>query len=470
MKIGLTRRMLVSFLVLSMLLPWPMTAWAGTVTPQQERELGQRFHLKIAATGAIMDDPIVNQYFKKLTGRVMRGAGLKADQYNFYIVRSNGINAFAVPGGYIYMHTETIISLENEGQLASILGHEVAHITSRHYARRLESSSSLSMAALAGMLVGALVATQGGGGNNIGALGQALIVGTGGGTISAMLANSREDEAEADAKGKQYISRAGYNPRDMYGAFKIMSNKTFKGSNEIPTYLTTHPALTSRLATTYKDYENAPPSPPDQAYQAFRDRVLALSGEPQRVRNVFTKRRNSNPNDHSAIHGLGLLAARQQSLPLADDLMGKALVLAPGNKEYLADLGDLALKRRKPAEAKNYYEKAGQDNRQAVLGLARATELLGDRNRAATLYDRAVGMDKDVYPEALEMAGRFYGNIGQKGKGHYYLARYFASKGDLDKAIFHYKETAKQADAGKYKTMASRESGRLEELKKDDKK
>lgn len=458
---------LVGMICLTLTLPWPLTAWAAPVTLKKEQELGKRFHLKIAAAGVLMDDPIANNYYKAIAARIMKGAGLRPDQYNFYIINSDGINAFAVPGGYIYMHTETIISLENEGQLASILGHEVAHITSRHYARRMESASSMSMATLASMLVGVFVASQGG---SSAALGQALMVGGTGATIQSMLANSREDEAEADAKGRQYLTKAGYNPRDMYKAFRIMADKTFQTNRDVPTYLTTHPALTSRLATTFKDYENSPPSPPDQRYQAFRDRVLGLSGEARRVQSILTRRLNANKGDHSALHALGLLAARQQNLPEADKLMTQALALAPGNREYLADLGDLALRRRKPAEARQYYEKAGQDNRQAVLGLARASELLGDQKQAATFYDRAVNMDTTPYPEALELAGRFFGQAGQPAKGHYYLARYFASRGNMDQAIFHYKETAKRSDAGQYKAIANREIDILTDLKKDDKK
>jgi predicted Zn-dependent protease len=445
----------------------PARAGAEEITPQKEKELGQRFHLKLAATGLIFEDPIANKYYKSITDRIMRGAGVKPDQYQFYIVNSGGINAFAVPGGYVYMHTETIISLENEGELASIIGHEVAHINARHFARRVEAASSLTMAYLAAILAGALLASSGG--NSGVALGQAAMMGGAGATIQAMLANSRDDESEADAKGRQYLGKAGYSLRDMYGAFRTMADRSFQVSQGVPTYMSTHPALTSRLATTFQDYAQLPPSPPDARYSAFRDRVLALSGEPRRVRTTFSKRLNADANDHSARHALGLLLAREQDLTQADKLMTQALALAPDNREYLADLGDLNLKRKKAAEAKNYYEKAGQDNRQAVLGLARASELLGDRGRAGTLYDRAITMEPEDYPEALELGGRFFGQNGQRGKGHYYLSQYFAATGNLDQAIFHLKEVAKQPDAGRFKALAAEGLKTLEEIKKEDK-
>jgi predicted Zn-dependent protease len=118
-----------------------------------------------------------------------------------------GLNAFAVPGGYIYVNTETIYNLENEGQLAAILSHETAHLTAQHFARRLEGSSTATVASVAAMLAGVLVASRGGG--SAGALGPALMMGGAGAGTQALLANSRDDEAEADAKGRDYLVKSG---------------------------------------------------------------------------------------------------------------------------------------------------------------------------------------------------------------------------------------------------------------------
>ncbi|MGL4209069.1 MAG: hypothetical protein ACRCTY_06735, partial [Candidatus Adiutrix sp.] len=119
----------------------------------------------------------------------------------------------------------------------------------------------------------------------------------------------------------------------------------------------------------------------------------------------------------------------------------------------------------KVSEARQYFERAGGDNRQAVLGLARASELLNDNPRAATLYERAVTMERDPYPEALELAGRFFGKNGQRAKGHYYLAQYFAAVGNIDQAIFHYGEVIKEPGGTNYKNIASREIKILQSMK-----
>ncbi len=454
-------RLLIFIMILAQAALVPPPAWGAEMTPQKEKELGRRFHLQLAATGAIVDDPIMTGYLRTVTERVLKGAGLEPGQYSFYILQNSGINAFAVPGGYIYIYTETLYNLENEGQLAAILSHETAHLTSNHFARRLESASASTAASLAAMLAGALVAGRSGASS--GALGQALMAGGMGAGIQGYLANSREDEAEADAKGRGYLIKAGYQPRDMYGAFKIMQDKTYQLSSDVPTYLTTHPALTSRLASTFSDAAQAPPAPPDPGYLAFRDRVLAGCGDLDLAQSFFSRRLNADPNDHGALHGLGLLAQRRQNLSQASQLIQKALALAPGREDYLADLGDLALKRRQPAEAKGYYEKA--HNRLAVLGLARTSELLGDRARAAALYDQAVNMAPYDYLPALELAGRFFGQNGQMDKGHYYLGRFFAGSGQISQAIFHYQQVT-----GQFRAQAEREKKILDEIKKDERK
>ncbi|MDR2140711.1 MAG: M48 family metalloprotease [Deltaproteobacteria bacterium] len=453
-----------------------LQAWGasplGAVSQKEELEIGRMVHRQLAGQRVLFNDPLVDQYIRRIGNRVLKAAGPQSYPFHYYVIQSDGLNAFAVPGGYIYLHTETIISLQNEGQLAAILAHETAHITSRHFASRQEAGKTASIASLAGILAGALLAAGGGSGQNTAALGQALMLGSVGASMQAMLANSRADESEADRKGRDYMIKAGYNPRDMFGAFKIMNDLSYHLSSGMPNYLSTHPGLAARMASTFADQANKPPAPADLAYAAIRDRVLALSAQTLRARRMFQKRLETNPNDASAIHGLGLLAAREQSLTQANDLMEKALKLSPNNPEYLTDLGDLALRRRKISEAAAYYEKARAQgsNLASTLGLARAYELQGKSREAGGLYDKAVEMGGDDYPEALELAGRFFGQNGQMVKGHYLLSRYFGNVGQLKEAIFHCKTVAKDPAGQLYKRSCEQDIRDYEEIMKDSKK
>jgi predicted Zn-dependent protease len=440
---------------------------AHAVTQQEEIELGRQVHMEIASQGAIFTDPYVVQYFMRVCQKLLRAAGPQSVPFTFSLVFSNSLNAFAVPGGYVYMHTETINSLENEGQMAAILAHEIAHITSRHFALRAEKNQVSSIAGFAGMIAGALIMSQGGGSGA--ALGQALMLGSSGAAMQSMLANSRADESEADRKGRQYMIKAGYNPRDMYGAFRIMNDKSFSLSSKIPTYMSTHPGIPSRLASTFADQQEAPPAPPDPIYMAMRDRVMAITGDPARVRSVMNTRLKDNPRDASALHALGVLAQRSKNLTQADKFYTQALEISPGNGEYLSDAGDLAYERRKPDEAVKLYSEArrrGDSTPQTILGLARAYEMLGREAEAARAYDQAVEAAGTLYPRALEMAGLYFSRKGDAVKGHWLLGEYFNQTGDVKDASFHYGEVAKLPGGARYKSRAEQHVRDLEEILK----
>jgi predicted Zn-dependent protease len=179
----------------------------------------------------------------------------------------------------------------------------------------------------------------------------------------------------------------------------------------------------------------------------------------------------ANPQDASALHGLALIAARELNLNLANEFMDKALKLVPQNAEYLADMGDIALRRRKPQEAIDYYLKSRSKDKglSATLGLARANELLKKDKEAASFYDEAVEMAGDDYPEAQELAGRFFGRYGQMAKGHYLLSRYFGNVGQLKQAIFHCQTAMREAAGGRYKISCEQNIRDFEEIMKESK-
>lgn len=423
--------------------------WA--ITPAEEIEIGRGVHMEISQQGAIFTDPYVNQYFQKVADRVANAAGKKPYPIHFYIVYANTLNAFAVPGGYIYFHTETLNSLENEGQLAAILAHEIAHLTSRHFALRAEKAATTNILSLAGLIAGALLLSQGG--SNAAALGQAALLGSAGASMQAMLANSRADEADADRKGRIYMIQAGYNPRDMFGAFKIMNEKSFSISSKIPTYLSSHPDIPSRLASTFSDLASFPPAPPDPVYLGIRDRVLAITATVDRARNLFLLRLKENPQDASALHGLGIVFQRNSNFTQAKKYFSEAIALSPKNSEYLSDMGDLLFTSAKFEEALKYYSQSiqvGDRTPQTYLGQARTYEILGKNKEATQAYNAAIKAAGDRYPMALEMAGIFFTKNNSPAKGHFYLGQYFFLIGKGKEAEFHFQETLKSQGGQTY--------------------
>jgi predicted Zn-dependent protease len=183
---------------------------------------------------------------------------------------------------------------------------------------------------------------------------------------------------------------------------------------------------------------------------------------------MFNRRLSQNPDDASAINGLGLLAVREVSYQQAEKYLSKAVELKPDNPMYLTDLGELALKMRDPEKAAQRFERARRagDNLLATLGLARAYELGGRTKEAAPLYDKAVGMAGEDYPPALEMAGRFFGQVGQTAKGHYVLSTYYVLNGRFTDALFHCGEAQRSPGGATYKGRCDQRGRDLEEVMK----
>jgi predicted Zn-dependent protease len=430
-------------------------------------ELGREIHMEIAKQDAIFTDPYVSQYFQRVCSRIQKAAGTSPVPLTFSLVYSDSLNAFAVPGGYIYLNTGTINSLDNEGQMAAIVAHEIAHITSRHFALRAEKNSSSTLAGFAGMIAGALLMSRGGASSA--ALGQAVILGSSGAAAQAMLANSRADESEADRRGRQYLIKAGYSARDMYGAFRIMNDRSFSISSRIPTYMSTHPGMSERLASTFSDQAEAPPAPRDPGFMAIRDRTMALTADRALVRNVMTARLKDDPRDASALHALGLLAFRSKNLGQADGYFRQALEIQPGNGEYLSDAGDLAYERRKPEDAVRHFSEArrrGDNTPQTILGLARAYEMLGRDAEASRAYDQAAAAAGSLYPRALELGGLFFSRKGDAAKGHFLLGEFFRQTGDPKTATFHYSEAVKMPSGAAFKRRAEQHIRDLEKFLK----
>jgi predicted Zn-dependent protease len=423
-----------------------------SATLAEEIKLGREVHMEIAKEGMLFDDPYVLRYYQKVCNKLLKVIGPQEQPFQFHLILSDSLNAFAVPGGYIYFHTETFNSLENEGQMAAILAHEIAHITSKHFSLRAEKNAAASLANLAGLIAGAVLMSSGG--HNSAALGQAVLMGSAGASVQSMLANSRADESEADRKGRSYMIKAGYNPRDMYGAFKIMNEKSFNISSSIPSYMSTHPGISQRLASTLSDQASAPKAPVDKEYLEIRDRVLALTANTERARNVFMKRLEDDPKDASALHALGLLAVRNMNFSQAEKYYKDALEIIPNKGEYLSDLGNLSFDRRKYDEAVKYFSdalKSGDRTPRTTLGLARSYELLGKNREASINYDAAVESAGNLYPQALEIAGLFFTTKGDQAKGHYILGNYYLQTGRPREAVFHYQETLKLPNSQKYK-------------------
>ncbi|MDO5483832.1 MAG: M48 family metallopeptidase, partial [Desulfovibrionaceae bacterium] len=213
---------------------WVGAFFFGGVSIKDEKEMGRKFDVMLRASLPMVEDPEVTKYVNHMLTRLTGKMPPQPFRFKASVIRHNALNAFAVPGGYVFLFTGLMMQVEREEELAGVLAHELAHVTQRHVASRLERAQYLTVGSLLLAVAGVAVGGPGGG---------ALAMGALGGSQSAMLNYSRLDETEADQIGLQFLTAAGYPPAGMVGGFKVLRQKSWMAGTSIPTYLSTHPAI-----------------------------------------------------------------------------------------------------------------------------------------------------------------------------------------------------------------------------------
>lgn len=214
-------------------------AGCGTLSIPQERKLGEDANRQIRQQVKLLRDRVVHDYVANVGAELVVAAGPQPFEYEFYVVEDDQINAFALPAGFIYVHTETILKARNVSELAGVVGHEVGHVARRHIAQnynRQRNTGILHQVAV----IGAGVA---GGSAAAGAVN--LLGGVAG--VAYLNTFGREAEADADAFAVEVLPRAGYDPRGLVSFFDTLAREGGAGG---PSFLSSHPAPKDRIQAT----------------------------------------------------------------------------------------------------------------------------------------------------------------------------------------------------------------------------
>ncbi len=246
------------------------------LSPQAERRLGEQIMQQIRRDPAYLDDPEVAGYISQLGQRLANHAEGARQPFVFFVVRDSMLNAFALPGGYIGVHTGLILAARTEAELAGVLAHEISHVTQSHLARLFGKQSQAQLAALLSMAVAILAARS----NPDVAIGAALTGQAAG--IQQQLNFSRDFEREADRLGLTMLEQAGYDTRGMASFFERMLQFGRLYENNAPGYLRTHPLTTERITDmenriAQRPYRQVPDS---TDFGLVRAKVRAYDGTP----------------------------------------------------------------------------------------------------------------------------------------------------------------------------------------------
>lgn len=213
-----------------------MGAAPQLVSVNQEVQIGRQAQQQVRRQVPPVSDATVNRYVDGIGARLVRHASGPRYPYSFDVANFREINAFALPGGPVWVHRGAIAAAQNESQLAGVLAHEVAHIAQRH------AASQMSKGIIANGLLGVLGALVG---NDRG--GQIAQIAGGLAAQGYMLKFSRDDEREADEVGAQIMKRAGWSPNGMVEFMQILRAKQGRDPGSVQTFLSSHPAPGERV-------------------------------------------------------------------------------------------------------------------------------------------------------------------------------------------------------------------------------
>ena len=406
------------------------------LTIKEEEELGRKFMQQVRRMN-VVDDQVICAMVTGVGDRITKNLPQQPFPFRFYVVQQDAYNAFAGPAGYIFINLGLLEAMENEDELAGILAHEIAHVTCRHISEKVSRNSKIQLASVAGVLAGIFL----GGG----AAANAMVVGSMAAGSSASLAYSRADEMQADEVSMGYLSAAGYGMRGTMSMLSKIRKKQWFGPEDVPTYLTTHPALEDRIAylDTWASMHPAmvnPPKPIDPyPFEKMHARLAALFGDTKETRNFFAQAVAKNPNDPVARYGLALTLARDQDKEKALAQMEKALEIKPFDPDFLRVMGEMCFdtgRLDRASHALGAAVAACPEDGEGLLWLGRVRLEQGGFQAAGDLLEKARSLRPED-TEVLYYLSQAMGKQEKTGWSHYYLGLYNQKKGDMRTARFH---------------------------------
>ena len=421
---------------------------SASFTLEDEKRLGKEFYDKLKKRDIFLDDPRVSDYISHLGQSLLEH---DRDSYpldfTFSVIKDSGINAFATPGGYVYIYSGLIGITENESQLAGVLSHEIAHVRARHVAQLIERSKKLNVATLAAILAGAFL----GGSADATAAVTSFSLAT---ATSLNLKYSREFEEEADRMGMSYLVDAGYDGKGMFDFLKIMRQYEFY-SNSVPSYFLTHPGTSDRIA--YIDgllhvrHYHGGAQTIINSYERIKT-ILFLADD----RNLDTKLNTlqstltDHPDDAETLYRLAVVLKKLGRAAESVQYFTRALKLSPGDADILRDLGITYFGMGNIADAIDALRGAyliNGDDLDTILYLGRSYEVAQNFAPALDLYieyNRRNPDNIDFYHKLAMM----YGKLGKLAESHYHFGLFFKKKNKPESALFHFKAALRYTSEG----------------------
>jgi predicted Zn-dependent protease len=410
------------------------------ISPAQEKALGASFFRSIQSKLKISHDAEIKNYIQSIGYQLVSHSDSPSLPFYFFVVLANDINAFAGPGGFIGINSGLILNSSNESELASVMSHEIAHVTQRHIYRSYEAATQLMVPAAAAMIAAIVVATQA---PNVG-IGALSAVQAG--NIQAQINFTRSNEQEADRVGIKTLAKAHFDPRSMPTFFEKLQQASRYYGSAAPEYLRTHPITSSRIADTRDRAEKYAyrQVPDSQDYRLIKAKLRTLSDiNAKRLIAYFNSRLSLGTLKQKAAmqYGLALSYVKQERYKIAQEILHKLITNFPKQEQYLNALAYLLTLKGENIEAQKTYallEKRAPYNDQYKFA---TVTLLIKANQApqALQHLKEIPYHRQNTPDYFLSLAKTYEKLGDSINFHRYMAEYYYAVGQTRQSILQIK-------------------------------
>ena len=409
---------------------------ATALTLTEEKKMGAAVIRNIRHAGKLVDDPLLVDYINNLGNKLVSVSNNKDYRFNFFIIDDKSINAFALPGGYIGVHYGLITASRNESELASVLAHEIAHVTQRHHARAYDLGTKYQVPVLAALIAAIVL------GSNGNELGQAALASIAGGSAQMQIDFTRANEKEADRLGIAILNKAGFDAHSMASFFEQMYKESRLYGSQGPEFLRTHPVSQNRMAEAKLRANQMPlkQPPSSEAYYLMKQRIEALNQPDDKAlleHYTLQLKNKTYTNREAALYGYTIALLRNKKLNQARKIIQQLRKQAPARIAYLITEARIAEQARQDTKALQLYKRALSDypgNNPLTLSYIEALLKQQKYDRAKSILDTHLRQPSPA-PKLYKLLSRVESKLGNQVATYEALSHYYYQIGQTHQAL-----------------------------------
>jgi len=431
------------------------------ISPRDEHQIGQAFFWRLQQSTPLVEDPEVTSYIQSLGYRIAANSSEPGLDYTFFMVPDPAVNAFAAPGGFIGVNSGLLLTAESEDELASVMAHEIAHITQRHILRSFERHKRMTIPRTAAMIAAALL------GAADPKAGSAAIMAVQAGDIQSQLDYSRAHETEADNIGMQTLVAAGFDPEAMPSFFeKLQLASRYYGGDAVPEFLRTHPVTTSRIADAKGravQYQVRPQLGDHKQFYLIREKLRVMMTDKMsdlldHYKSAMS--RDDGKHNDAVRYGYALALLKNGQHTLAREALQPLLEKERDRLAYQLALADIELAVGRVESALEIYDdnqRLYPDDQALTMEQVQALLRVGRPQQADKLLQTQLELGENS-GQVYKLLAQTKEQMGQKSQSHRYLAEFYFQSGLLKAAADQLQLAANAAGHDEYQraSIASR--------------